>query len=156
MNNRYEIINDRAVIFINHKGVEIETYINADDLSIAQSYKGAWYLNGGYVTGTVRVTPGRKGKRKTIRLHRLIVNPPEDMEVDHKNRVKTDNRRCNLRVVTTAENLQNKSVYKNSKSGVTGVRQKPNGRWQAYKYLNGKQMHLGYYDTKEEASQAQG
>lgn len=40
-------------------------------------------------------------------LHREIMNPPKGMVVDHKNHNKLDNRRCNLRICTQAENLRN-------------------------------------------------
>jgi len=47
------------------------------------------------------------GIKKTIRLHRLIMNAPEGMVVDHKNGNRLDNRRINLRVCTIVENSRN-------------------------------------------------
>jgi len=46
-----------------------------------------------------------------LRMHKLIikgVRPP--LMIDHINRVKLDNRRCNLRIVTASENARNKGV----------------------------------------------
>jgi hypothetical protein len=42
-------------------------------------------------------------------------------DVDHINRIKTDNRPCNLRESTKSENGSNKSVLKNNKLGVKNV-----------------------------------
>ena len=47
-----------------------------------------------------------KGKR--VRLHRYIMNPPEDMVVDHIDGDTTNNLRNNLRVVTQTDNLRNR------------------------------------------------
>ena len=47
------------------------------------------------------------GKKVTLRLHRLINQTPEGMVTDHINGNKLDNRRSNLRTVTTAENNLN-------------------------------------------------
>lgn len=63
---------------------------------------------GKYVARTVRI-----GKKCTTeRLHRYIMsldnNHIEDMEIDHINRNTLDNRKCNLRIVTKAENLKNR------------------------------------------------
>lgn len=55
--------------------------------------------------------------RRNIKLHRHIMNCPENMQVDHINRNTLDNRKCNLRICTLNENLNNKGEYKNNKSG---------------------------------------
>lgn len=156
MKNKYEIRGDITAIFLNHKGGVVETLIETADLSTVSTYPGTWYLSGcGYVCGQVKITPGRKGKRRVIRLHRLVMNAPEGLEVDHINRDRLDNRRSNLRLVTLQENLKNKSVYKNNKVGKTGVSFKKDvEKWRAYRYENGKQIHLGYFDTVEEAISA--
>jgi hypothetical protein len=78
-------------------------------------------------------TPTRKGywsvilKRKGYSVHRLIWRMhygevPTGMTVDHINRVKSDNRISNLRLVTNEVNKRNSGMYANNSSGVTGVR----------------------------------
>jgi len=47
-------------------------------------------------------------KRRTIRMHTQIMNPPTGMEVDHKDRDRLHNCRCNLEVVTKQGNLENR------------------------------------------------
>ena len=81
--------------------------------------------------------------------------PPDDMEVDHINGIRHDNRWCNLRLATRQQNSWNRACHKNSKSGLRGVRfAKRRGKWEALIYLNKRQKHIGYYSTAEEASQA--
>src|SRR5690349_9172361 len=83
--------------------------------------------------------------RKTIMLHRFIMNAPEGMEVDHINGDGLDNRRVNLRLVTKTENLRSRKTFKSNKTGYKGVVYNPqNGRWKVT-------INLGTYDTAEEA-----
>ena len=58
-----------------------------------------------------------------ILMHRLIIdeNNPE-MQVDHFNRNRKDNRKENLKSVTPQHNNWNRGMNQNNKSGVTGVR----------------------------------
>ena len=58
-----------------------------------------------------------------ILMHRLVIdeNNPE-MQVDHFNRNRKDNRKENLKSVTPQHNNWNRGMNQNNKSGVTGVR----------------------------------
>lgn len=99
------------------------------------------------------------GRERAILLHRQIVGLDLDdpREVDHINGDGLDNRRCNLRIVTRGEQLQNVR----SRGGVSrfrGValsgaahRTKP---WVAYAKVNGKRSTIGYFDTEAEAAEA--
>ena len=64
--------------------------------------------------------------------------------IDHKNKDKKDNRLCNLHVVTNAENRQNQDC-----KGCSFI--EASNKWKAQITINGKQEHLGSYDTYEEA-----
>ena len=76
-------------------------------------------------------------------------------QLDHINRVRTDNRISNLRAATNAENTQNRSKRSDNTSGVIGVSwHKRIGKWLAHIKLNGRLKHLGYYGTIEEAAAA--
>lgn len=91
----------------------------------------------------------RSGKE---RLHRFIMHPPKGLQVDHINRNKLDNRRCNLRIVTNQQNHFNRPVNKNNTSGVTGVSyNKAAKKWACQISLNGRCKFSGLFDTKEEA-----
>jgi HNH endonuclease len=74
-----------------------------------------------------------------------------DGDIDHINRIKTDNRICNLRIVTNHINRQNlKSAYKNNKTNCLGVYKKGSG-YAAKIQLNGNGIHLGTFKTLEQA-----
>lgn len=73
-------------------------------------------------------------------------------QIDHVNRVKTDNRIANLREATNAQNHHNMPVRKDNSSGVTGIYwNKRAKKWRAHIMVAGKQKFLGGYDTKDEA-----
>ena len=90
------------------------------------------------------------------RLAWLYVNGTlPDGDIDHINRVRTDNRISNLRVASDAENAQNKSKYRNNKSGVAGVYwHKLTEKWAAQIRVNGVSIHLGCYRDIDEAKAA--
>ena len=75
--------------------------------------------------------------------------------VDHKNGIKSDNRWCNLRSASKAQNNSNQQIYKNNTSGLKGVSfYRPNGKWKAQIQKDGVKIGLGYFLTKEEAKAA--
>lgn len=84
---------------------------------------------------------------KLKHMHRFIMNPPDNMVVDHINGDGLDNRRCNLRVCTQQQNSfnsNNKGYYFN----------KHRGRWVSQITFNGIQINIGAFKTEEEAIRA--
>lgn len=79
---------------------------------------------------------------------------PEN-QLDHINRDRADNRVSNLREATHAQNLQNRAVQRNNKSGFIGVSWYPKySKWMACIGINGKSKTLGYFDSPEAAGAA--
>ncbi len=78
-------------------------------------------------------------------------------QIDHKNRIRDDNRWENLRDVSQPINQQNKiDATKRSSTGLLGV-SPPQGNRRQFKatiQLDGRSIHLGYYKTAEEAHKA--
>ena len=78
------------------------------------------------------------------------------LEIDHINLDPADNRFCNLREATKAQNKRNTRKYCNNTSGTKGVfrMRYPNGRfkWRAQIGFNGNIKYLGSFDTIEEAA----
>jgi hypothetical protein len=77
------------------------------------------------------------------------------LDVDHINGNPLDNRKCNLRVVSHQENCFNRKLSKNNSTGYKGVSIfRPNGKYKASIKVNYKQIHLGYFETPEDAALA--
>jgi hypothetical protein len=98
------------------------------------------------------------GRNTCIYLHRFIMETPEGMDTDHKNGNPLDNRRVNLRICTTAENLANRGpLLTRNKSGYRGVCLQRN-KWIAqigYRRADGRtNIVLGRFNTPEEAARA--
>jgi hypothetical protein len=75
--------------------------------------------------------------------------------VDHVNGDKSDNRLCNLRLATDAQNKRNVGKRAHNTSGFKGVTwDKINRRWLAHATLNGIGINLGRHSTKESAAEA--
>jgi len=78
-----------------------------------------------------------------------------DHEVDHINRVRSDNRWSNLREATPAQQRGNTGLLSTNKSGFRGVCfHKGAGKWMAGISVSNRQHYLGLYDTKEAAARA--
>ena len=92
--------------------------------------------------------------RVRITLHRFIMGVEKGQIVDHLNHDKTDNRKMNLRIVTPLENAINRKRRADNTSGCPGVcYRKGRGRkhWRASITVDKKVIHLGAYETFEEA-----
>jgi hypothetical protein len=73
------------------------------------------------------------------------------LQVDHRNKVKDDNRWFNLREANQAQQNGNKLRQRNNTSGHTGVQWfKPRNKWRAILC----RRYIGYFDTPEEAAEA--
>lgn len=119
--------------------------VDDGDFAIASQY--TWSDSEGYAKTRIN--------GKTVALHRLIMNPPAGMVVDHINGDTLDNRRTNLRICAIRGNAQNRRKQRGTKSKYKGVGWfKPTQQWTASITANGKSYALGYYDTQEEAGAA--
>jgi len=79
-----------------------------------------------------------------------------ELDIDHINGNKSDNRLANLREVDRSTNLQNmRHARKDNRSGFLGVTTIIQGKkWRATVHMNGKGIHVGVYHSPEEAHQA--
>jgi len=83
------------------------------------------------------------------------MNASGNVLIDHINRDKLDNRRCNLRVCNYFENAQNSVAHKDSKSGLKGVSwNKKKNKWRAQIQFLGKKIELGNFKEKLDAYSA--
>lgn len=118
--------------------------VDDNDRPMLEAY-GKWRM---HTKGYVCMGRTKNKKYVNILMHREIMKPPPGYQVDHINGIKTDNRRCNLRIVTSQENQWNRPSVK----GYTYCR--ANKKWMAYVNLDGRFKNLGYFKTEEEAKEA--
>jgi hypothetical protein len=156
LKNSYEIRGDVTAIFLVYKGERIETLVDTSSLKKLSSLDRTWFVckskDSFYVASATLIN----GKYERIYLHRFISEPPPEMVVDHINHNTLDNRSCNLRNLTVANNgLNRKGLSPRNKSGVRGVYfHKRHRKWYARIGRDGKTKFIGSYDTMEEAKAA--
>lgn len=107
-----------------------------------------WCIGHGYAT--------RRASAKLLctRMHRIILNAPKNMQVDHIDGNPLNNQRSNLRLCTGAQNCCNKAhggVKTHSQYRGVSVR---GSRFRARIHVDKKVAHVGYYDTEEKAARA--
>ena len=76
------------------KGENKSAIIDDEDYDMVSKIK--WFDVGGYARS-----------RDGVAMHRLIMSPPSNMEIDHKNHNRLDNRKNNLKICTRQENARN-------------------------------------------------
>lgn len=78
--------------------------------------------------------------------------PPKPFEVDHHNRIRSDDRIDNLRLATKAQNTMNRGVQRNNTSSHKGVSwDASRKKWFAFITVNYRTIALGRFDRIEDA-----
>jgi beta-glucosidase/6-phospho-beta-glucosidase/beta-galactosidase len=152
MKNKYEVRGEITIIYIRYKDEIIETVVDTEDLPMLLSMGVTWFAwKPKKMKGKCYVKANKPnhtaGKRIVIWLHKILYNSGTGLVVDHINRDPLDNRKTNLRSVTHKQNSENRTDSDNS--GVSWSR--ASRKWKAYLRISGKQKHLGYYLTQQEA-----
>lgn len=126
------------------------TFVDDEDYDYLRQF--TWSLNypNGYVHGYVA--------EQVQYMHHVVLARQGIARLehtDHDDRNKLNNRRGNLKPVTCSQNHQNKGMQRNNISGFIGVTwYARTSRWRAAIQVNGRQIHIGYFDTPEQASAA--
>jgi len=85
-------------------------------------------------------------------LHRIIMSPPDDLQIDHKNKNTLDNRRSNLRICTHSQNQMNRGRTRANRSGYKGVGLEKGGKkYRARITANKKTHYLGSFEKPADA-----
>lgn len=126
-----------------------ERFAIVDDADYETLAQHLWhYMTVGYA--------GRDEDGRRVLMHRAILNAPDGLQVDHINHDGLDNRRANLRLVTRAQNEQNRrGPQRGSSTGIRNVY--PCAGSSTYfvaLHLAGQKIYLGTYPTLEEADAA--
>jgi hypothetical protein len=123
-------------------------YIDNEDYYLVKDR--VWHITkAGYAANTLKKR--ERTSARVLLMHRLIMQAPANMEVDHVNGNPLDNRKENMRLCTHHQNMMNKATYKNNKSGYKGVSwHKPSSKWVARIKSGEKYLHLGlFHDVKD-------
>jgi hypothetical protein len=85
-------------------------------------------------------------------MHNLLIG----RGIDHQNRDKRDNRRCNLRKANQQQNVANASLSRRNKTGYRGVHSthRPGKPYRARITISRIQQTIGYFETAAEAALA--
>jgi hypothetical protein len=110
-----------------------------------------WHVSNNYAVRHNSELYKATGKRRLLPMHRVLLNPPANMYVDHINGDKLDNRKSNLRVCTKRQN--NINVNRKDNRKYRGV-QKCCNRYRSKIRVNGKQVVVGSFETEIEAALA--
>lgn len=127
------------------------TVVDATDWPRVESY--TWCIFNAQTKWPYAVT-ARPGGHGRIMLHRLLLDAPAHLHVDHRDCNTLNNCRANLRLVTPTENKANQRAFAGSSSRFRGVFRHPNGRWRVVVMARGKRQYLGYFGNEIEAAHA--
>lgn len=133
----------------------LEAHISPED----QAYITDWAWSVHRTGHSVYLRGYQRGIRNSCKnpqyLHRLIMNAPPGLDVDHINGNGLDNRRQNLRLCTRSQNNANRHRSQSKSTGVKGVHfEKCTGKWRAEIHCDGKRHTLGRFDCLEAAANA--
>lgn len=135
---------------------KIDNYIHVLNANISSNFEFTIDAEDEYILKFGLWSPDAYGyaeNKNGGKLHRLIMNAPDGMAVDHINGDITDNRKSNLRICVNSENLRNRGAQRNNKSGYKGVSwHKPTGKWVAMICINKKRKYLGVFINKKDAA----
>jgi hypothetical protein len=129
------------------------TFAMVDDEDFERLNQYRWRpVKGARTLYLARHLPGRGAP--SILMHFDLVDAPDGMERDHKDRNGLNNQKNNLRICTRSQNACNRRKQTN---GVTskfiGVAfHARTGKYQANIQVNGKPKYLGLFKTQEEAA----
>lgn len=151
--NLIEIEGDIArVQLVRGSGATLFAAVDLEDLErvMAYTWHAAW--NSNTESWHARTNTARDGTpRRTLRLHRFILDAPEGLHVDHRDHDTLNCRRSNLRLADYSENARNRRAFRGSASPYKGVTP-DRGRWRAQIVVDGQHIHIGTCGSEEDAA----
>lgn len=95
------------------------------------------------------------GNHPKIHLHRVIMNTPANMMVDHKDFNGLNCQKNNMRNCTRSQNAMHSRYHRSISSKYFGVcYDKDRNKWMANLMFNKKAIHIGRFNTEIEAAKA--
>lgn len=140
-NNEYA----EVILYDSNQKEVARAKIDIEDIDRVKDFK--WGINSnGYAYN----------RNKVILMHRYLMDIyDENLEIDHKNGDRLDNRKDNLRICTRQRNIFNSKPSNRNTSGFKGVGwDKRYNKWRARINVSGKEIFLGYFDNFDDAVEA--
>jgi hypothetical protein len=138
-------------------GGEAFALVDAEDLPLVADK--TWHLAAtGYARHSYRVPGTPRGNVSYLMMHYVIgrIRPgglSPGIMVDHRNRVRTDNRKENLRLTLRTGNSQNQTSPNQKRGGFKGVVwHKRAQKWEAAIKHGGTRHYLGLFEDAIEAA----
>lgn len=97
------------------------------------------------------VTSDLENKGKKLRMHRVVLDAPAGVDVDHIDGDRLNNTRENLRLCDDFTNQANRKSA-GGRSRFKGVQLHPGGKWQAQIRVRGTMHYLGLYRSEMDAA----
>lgn len=129
-------------------GDGLTALVDDQDLSLVNQFK--WYAARRGVRRPLVYAVGYRRGDPEVLMHRLIMNPPRGLVVDHINGDCLDNRRHNLRICHQRENARNRRAWAGRMAKGVSWR-KDIGKWRARLMLNRREIGLGVFDNFDDA-----
>jgi hypothetical protein len=123
--------------------------VDDEDYEYLNQFK--WYAHKKPCTFYAERSVGNRKNRTLVRMHRVIMNTHDNMQVDHIDHNGLNNQKCNLRNCTASQNRMNKRPFGKSIYKGVGFNE---GLIQARIRINNKQIHLGYFKSEELAAKS--
>jgi len=123
-------------------------FATVDAADYAEVSKYRWYA----ARGGSNVYAATCKNGRTVYMHRMLMRPRKGYVVDHIDGNGLNNRRCNLRVCTPAQNLANKAP-RGGTSQFVGV-YRCRDKWVAHVTRRGKYYYVGLFDDEVAAAKA--
>jgi hypothetical protein len=156
MRNRVEVRGDVTVIFIERKGVTHECLIDTQDLPKVKALGRSWRARWSRESNTfyaVAHDPSARGRG--VQMHRLILDAPESLQVDHIHHNGLDNRRAEMMLATSSQNVFNRRDYKKGVAKCRGVSwDSHRQRWIVKFNVNKKAIRVGSFLDVNQAKAA--
>lgn len=153
MLNQVETCGDYAILSIRRRnGLLLQCMVDSLDIPKLKEFDHQWSAFWSPTARTWYVEC--RHNQRLVRLHRWLLNAPEDLHVDHWDHDGLNNRRQNIRCVTRTVNQLNHRMQTNNTSGFRGVVwDKGRQLWQARVKVQGQNRLLGRFSNPEEANE---